>query len=250
MVDPDPRVAGKGIEILRSAGIDVDVGLLEADAQRLNRGYVLARTEGRPAITLKSGITLDGRISSEHGESKWITSEEGRGAGHRERDRHDAILVGRRTVAIDDPQLTARFPGARDPLPVILDSKLELGPERRIFHGSRRPVVYTVSGDRDLPADIVRVPAGPGGVDLRAVLTDLVGRGVHTVLVEGGGMVIRSFLDAVLVDRIHLYVSPKVFAGGPGWVAGPGFHLAEAPTFAFVEAVRAGPDLFVSLERV
>jgi diaminohydroxyphosphoribosylaminopyrimidine deaminase / 5-amino-6-(5-phosphoribosylamino)uracil reductase len=249
MQDPDPRVAGKGIAILREAGIEVDVGVLETESRRLNRGYLLARTEGRPAITLKSGITLDGRIASAYGESKWITSPEGRLVAHRARDVHDAILAGRRTVALDDPQLTTRFPGGRDALPVILDSHLQLGADRRVFHGSRRAVVYACAGERDLPADVVKVPPGPGGVDLRAVLSDLVDRGVHSVLVEGGGLVIRSFLDAGLVDRIHLFVSPKVLAGGPGWVGGEGFHLEDAPTFVVTDVDKIGPDVFLALER-
>ena len=249
MVDPDPRVAGKGIAALEGAGIEVEVGVLETESRRLNRGYVLARTEGRPAITLKSGITLDGRISSAYGESRWITSAEGRLAGHRMRDVHDAILAGRRTIAIDDPQLTTRFSGGRDALPVVLDSHLQLGADRRVFHGSRRAVVYACSGERVLPADIVKVPPGPGGVDLRAVLADLVERGVHSVLVEGGGLVIRSFLDAGLVDRIDLFVSPKVLAGGPGWVGGDGFHLEDAPTFVVTDVAKVGPDVLLSLER-
>ena len=249
MVDPDPRVAGKGIAILRDAGLEVEVGVLEAESRRLNRGYILARTEGRPAITLKSGITLDGRIASAYGESRWITSSEGRLAGHHARDVHDAILAGRRTVAMDDPQLTTRFAGGRDALPVILDSHLQLDADRRVFHGSRRAVVYACSGERNLPADVVMVPPGPGGVDLRAVLADLVERGVHSVLVEGGGLVIRSFLDAGLVDRIELYVSPKVLAGGPGWVGGEGFHLVDAPAFVVTDVAKIGPDVLLSLER-
>jgi diaminohydroxyphosphoribosylaminopyrimidine deaminase/5-amino-6-(5-phosphoribosylamino)uracil reductase len=249
MVDPDARVAGKGIAILQGAGIEVDVGVLETESRRLNRGYVLARTAGRPALTLKSGITLDGRIASAYGESRWITSEEGRLAGHRARDVHDAILAGRRTIAIDDPQLTTRIPGGRDALPVILDSQLQLSANHRVFHGSRRAVVYACAGERDLPADVVKVPPGPGGVDLRAVLADLVERGVHSVLVEGGGLVTRSFLDAGLVDRIDLFVSPKVLAGGPGWVGGEGFHLADAPTFVVTDVAKIGPDVLLSLER-
>jgi diaminohydroxyphosphoribosylaminopyrimidine deaminase/5-amino-6-(5-phosphoribosylamino)uracil reductase len=249
MVDPDPRVAGKGIAILQGAGIEVDVGVLETESRRLNRGYILARTAGRPAVTLKSGITLDGRIASAYGESRWITSEEGRLAGHRARDVHDAILAGRRTIAIDDPQLTTRIPGGRDALPVVLDSQLQLSANHRVFHGSRRAVVYACAGERDLPADVVKVPPDPGGVDLRAVLADLVERGVHSVLVEGGGLVTRSFLDAGLVDRIDLFVSPKVLAGGPGWVGGEGFHLADAPTFVVTDVAKIGPDVLLSLER-
>jgi diaminohydroxyphosphoribosylaminopyrimidine deaminase/5-amino-6-(5-phosphoribosylamino)uracil reductase len=249
MLDPDPRVAGKGIELLRRAGIEVEVGVLEAESRRLNRGYLLARAEGRPAVTLKAGITLDGRIASAYGESRWITSEEGRRAGHRLRDEHDAILAGRRTVAIDDPQLTTRLAGGRDALPVVLDSRLELGPDRRVFHGPRRAVVYAITGERALEADVVKVPPGRGGVDLRAVMADLVSRGVHSVLVEGGGIVARSFLDEGLVDRVELFVSPKVLAQGPGFVGGEGIHLGDAPTFAIADVARVGPDLRLSLER-
>ena len=249
MVDPDPRVAGKGIAILRDAGIEVEVGVLEAESRYLNRGYILARSEGRPAVTLKSAITLDGRIASAHGESRWITSLEARLTGHGLRDMHDAILVGRRTIAIDDPELTTRFPAGHDAIPVILDSHLQLGAERRVFHGPRRAVVYACSGERDLPADIVKVPAGPGGVDLRAVLSNLVERDVHSLLVEGGGLVIRSFLDAGLVDRIELFVAPKVLAAGPGWVGGEGFHLEDAPTFVVTDIDKIGPDVCIALER-
>ena len=162
---------------------------------------------------------------------------EARLVGHRaaRRARRDPRRAPAR-CAIDDPQLTTRIPGGRDALPVILDSHLQLATGSARCSKARGVRSCTlVPGSAISPADIVQVPPGPGGVDLRAVLADLVERGVHSVLVEGGGLVIRSFLDAGLVDRIELFVSPKVLAGGPGWVGGEGFHLEDAPTFVVTD---------------
>jgi diaminohydroxyphosphoribosylaminopyrimidine deaminase/5-amino-6-(5-phosphoribosylamino)uracil reductase len=251
MVDPDDRMRGKGIELLRSAGLVVDVGVEETACRHLNAVYVVAREEGRPFITLKAAITLDGRIASAEGESQWITGEPARTAGHQLRADHDAVMVGSGTLHMDDPSLTTRLVDGPDALPVVLDTRLGCPEGAKILSAGRRPVLICVEGTpgRDLPADILPVPAGPGGVDLPQALQALLRRGVHSILVEGGGQVHRSLLEADLVDRIELFLAPKVLAGGPGWVGGAPFALAEAPGFRVLGSRQLGDDLQVTLER-
>jgi diaminohydroxyphosphoribosylaminopyrimidine deaminase/5-amino-6-(5-phosphoribosylamino)uracil reductase len=251
VVDPYPLVAGRGIEQLRAAGISVDVGVRESECRRMNLGFFRAVAEGLPEVTLKAAVSLDGRIASEAGESRWITGAAARDRGHRLRDTHDAVLVGVGTVLADDCGLDTRIEGGRSAVPVVLDSSLRTPPTARVLHAGRRPIVICAEDAPpvELPADIVRVPRGGSGVDLRAALAALVVRGHHRVLVEGGGHVHRSFLDAGLVDRLELFVNGRILAGGPGMVAGPGFGLASAPAFRFVAAEPAGDDLHVSLER-
>ena len=251
MVDPDPRVRGRGIAALRAAGIPVEVGLLEAEARRLNAPFLRAQLDGRPLVVLKAGITLDGRIADVQGASRWITGPEARAAGHRLRDRHDAILVGAGTLRADDPALNTRIDGGRDAVPVLLDSRLSIAPDARVLTAGRPPIIYCAldAPERDdLRAVVARVPRSDRGLDLTAVLSDLVSRGVHSVLVEGGGRVHRSLLDAGVVDRIHLFVAPTALAGGPGWLAGPPLALADAPRYAILDATPVGADLHVVLE--
>ncbi|MBN1336415.1 MAG: bifunctional diaminohydroxyphosphoribosylaminopyrimidine deaminase/5-amino-6-(5-phosphoribosylamino)uracil reductase RibD [Deltaproteobacteria bacterium] len=252
MVDPNPLVNGRGIAALEAGGVTVEVGVLEEACRALNAGFLLAITAGRPRIVLKAATTLDGRIATESGESRWITGEEARRHGHRMRDLHDAVLVGSGTVLADDPRLDCRIPGGRDPVPVVLDTHLGVPATARVFQRGRGTLVYAtrLPAASDHPATVVRVPEGPSGVDLGSVLHDLVERGVHTVLVEGGGRVHRSFLEARLADRVLLYLAPKILAGGPSWVAGPGVDdLASAWGLKVAGVERLGSDLLIDLER-
>ncbi len=252
IVDPFPLVSGRGIEALRAAGITVDVGVREDECRRLNRGFLRAVADGLPEITLKAAISLDGRIASEAGESRWITGPAARAAGHALRDSHDAVLVGVGTVLADDCGLDTRIPGGRNAVPVVLDSRLRTPPTARVLTAGRRAIVICAEDapPNDLVADVVRVPRGPDGVDLRAALRAVVARGHHHVLVEGGATVHRALLDAGLADRLELFLNGRVLAGGPGMVAGPGFGLAAAPAFRFVRSAPVGDDLHVTLERV
>lgn len=252
-VDPFPLVAGKGIARLREAGIEVEVGVREAECRRLNLGFLRAVTQGLPELTLKAALTLDGRIASATGEARWITGPAARDAGHALRDAHDAVLVGVGTVLADDPALTTRLPGGRDAVPVVLDTALRLPPGAQVLTAGRPPLVYAApdAPDRDLgAATVVRVPRGPAGVDVEAVLRDLARRGLHRVLAEGGGTVHRSLLDGGHVDRLELFVAARVLAGGPGFVGGPGFRLADAPHFRFVAGRPLGDDFHLVLERI
>ncbi|MFZ5475967.1 MAG: bifunctional diaminohydroxyphosphoribosylaminopyrimidine deaminase/5-amino-6-(5-phosphoribosylamino)uracil reductase RibD [Myxococcota bacterium] len=247
--DPFPLVAGKGLAALRADGIEVEVGLREAECRRLNVGFIRAVTEGLPEVTLKAAVSLDGRTASAHGTSKWITGPAARDRGHRLRDTHDAVVVGVGTVIADDPSLTTRIPGGRDAVPVVLDTRLRTPPGARVLAAGQPPIVFSAVAGELPRGEVVRVPEGPGGLDVVEVMKVLAKRGHHRVLVEGGARVHRAVLDAGLVDRVELFVNARVLAGGPGIFAGPGFALAEAPGFRFVASELVGDDLHVTLER-
>lgn len=257
MVDPDPRVSGRGISILREHGIEVEVGLGEEDARRLNAAYLSASERKRPLVVLKAGATLDGRIASDRGESRWITGPEARLAAHRLRDELDAVLVGSGTLLADDPALNTRIKGGRDALPVILDTSLRCPPEARVLRAGRRPLILcaddalAASPERAaaLPADVVGLPRDAHGrVDLVAAMTVLLRRGVHSLLVEGGGIVHRAFFEGALVDRVELFLAPRVLGGGPSWVGGPGWSLDGAPRLKLIQTQKHGDDLQLTLE--
>jgi diaminohydroxyphosphoribosylaminopyrimidine deaminase/5-amino-6-(5-phosphoribosylamino)uracil reductase len=246
--DPFPLVAGRGLARLREAGVEVVVGVREAECRRTMLGFLRAVTAGLPEVTIKAAITLDGRIASAAGESRWITGAAARDAGHRLRDTHDAVLIGVGTVLADDPALTTRLAGGRDAVPVVLDTSLRTPRGAAVIRS--RPALVFAAPDAvgQLPAEIVRVPRAAGGLDLAAVLRVLAGRGLHRVLAEGGGRVHRALVDGGFVDRIELFINGRVLGGGAGFVAGPGFALAEAPAFRFASAEQVGEDLHVALE--
>ena len=252
MVDPHPKVQGRGLEILRAAGIEVDVGTEEEACRDLNAGFIQAHEQGRPRVWLKAAATLDGFLADHAGTSKWITSPEARKEGHRMRDRCDAILVGSGTLIADDPALTTRgIEGGRDALRVVIDTNLRCPEDARILKvGQRPPVLFCArdAPDRQLSARIVRVPRAEGGLDLSAVLGELCKRHVHNVLVEGGPQISRALLDLGAVDRLLLFLAPKLLAGGSGFMAGQPFDLAQAPNFRIRGSRRVGPDLLIDLE--
>jgi diaminohydroxyphosphoribosylaminopyrimidine deaminase/5-amino-6-(5-phosphoribosylamino)uracil reductase len=220
--DPDPRVDGRGFAELRRAGIAVEVGLLAAEAERLNAGFLRRHRAGRPAVTLKAALSLDGMLSGLAGRSRWITGEAARRFAHRLRVGHDAVLVGAETVRRDDPRLTARLPGApRQPLPVVLAPGLRLSPDAGLFSGPVRPRVYVREGaaagrEWEGRADLVGLPDREGRLDPADVLADLHRHGVQSVLVEGGGRTFAGFLEAGLVDEVALFVAPVLLGARGG----------------------------------
>lgn len=252
IVDPNPLVNGKGLALLREAGVEVEVGLLQHECEDLNAAFFTAQRLGRPRIVLKAASTLDGCIATAQGESQWITGPEARTHGHRLRDLHDAILVGSGTALADNPTLTCRIPGGRDPLPVLLDSRLRIPPQAHVFGGSRKALVFHAehTPQTEHPAQLLAVPPGPGGLDLGSIMSHLLRAGVHSLLVEGGAHVHRSFLDAGLVDQLLLFLAPRVLGGGLPWVAGPGLtRLEQAWDFELSDMLRLGGDLLLTLDR-
>lgn len=222
--DPDPRVSGKGFEMLRDAGIAVTKGVLEAEGRALNAGFFLRVTQSRPLVALKSAESADGYVAGPSGAQRWITGELARRHAHLLRAKYDAILVGIGTVLTDDPLLTCRLPGLEDrsPLRVVMDSKLRLPPGSQLVRTARTtPLIVMTSarsgGDELIAAGatIVRLEAGDRGLmDVKAALSSLASRGITRLLVEGGAMTHAAFLSANLVDELHIYSAPLKLGGG------------------------------------
>ncbi len=223
MIDPNPKVSGGGVRVLRSAGIDVTTGVLEDEARRLNEAYVKHVTSGLPFVTLKIAQTLDGKIATATGESKWITGEEARKQAHRLRDGNDAILVGINTVMKDDPSLTARLPGGRDPIRVVVDSRLSIPLNAKVLRQKSLAgaLIATVS---DIPqskitkveesgAEVIVVKGVRGNVDLRDLMKKLGKRDIMSVLIEGGSEINASALKEGIVDKVVLFVAPLIMTG-------------------------------------
>jgi len=247
--DPIPDHGG-GIELLRRARIEVAVGVLREACDRANRPFFTWAQHRRPAFTLKAAITLDGKIATVAGRSKWITGDAARADVMRLRDRHDAVLVGVGTVLADDPRLTARVPERRDPrgrqpIRIVVDSRLRTPPSARVLPGRSGPRTVIACGPaapaaREAAlvargAEVWRLRAHPGGrVDLRALAIRLGKAGVTSVLVEGGGEIHAYMMERGLADEVVLYVAPKVVGGpAPSWVGGSGLaSLAAAHRFA------------------
>jgi diaminohydroxyphosphoribosylaminopyrimidine deaminase/5-amino-6-(5-phosphoribosylamino)uracil reductase len=258
--DPDPRVSGRGLGILRAAGVEVSTGLLAAEAARLNAGFLLRIRENRPLVTLKTAASADGRIAAANGESKWITGEEARRFGHLMRAQHDAILVGIGTVLADDPELTCRLLGleSRSPARIVLDSHLRLGEHSRLAQTARDipTLIFTTDdgGDvlRALGVEIITVASDAHGrPDLKAVLGQLAQRGITRLLVEGGAGVHAAFLDRGFADRLEMFRTPFVLGGAahPAIAALSAPDLAEAPRFVSTGRLKLGADLLESFAR-
>ncbi len=251
--DPNPLVDGKGSARLRRAGVEVVAGPLRAECDALNAPWSRFIVSGRPFVTLKLAATLDGRIATAGGDSRWVSGAEARAWVHRLRDRVDAVLIGRGTAQADDPRLTARLPGGggHDPLRVVLDTRLSLPATLRIFRqrsSARTLVFHAADRERRLGprVDLERVARAPGGLDLGAVLAALGARGVVHLLVEGGGAVAAGLLGAGLVDRLALVLAPRVLGGGTAWggEAGPA-RMAEALRLEDLTVERLGEDLLL-----
>jgi diaminohydroxyphosphoribosylaminopyrimidine deaminase/5-amino-6-(5-phosphoribosylamino)uracil reductase len=231
--DPNPQAAGGG-ERLRAAGIPVAFGLREGAARNVAHQFLLSLERRRPFVVAKAGCGLDGRIALPSGESKWITSPAARRAAHVLRAELGAVLVGYRTVVLDDPQLTARIPNVvNQPLRIVFDPQGALTGKERAFDGTAETLW-------------IREPALPAEIVAR-----IAERGATGLLIEGGGRTIAKFLAAGLVDRLELFVAPRVLGDGPSWCNGLGLsRLDEAPEFRLSRTWKVGPDLRLTFDRV
>jgi diaminohydroxyphosphoribosylaminopyrimidine deaminase/5-amino-6-(5-phosphoribosylamino)uracil reductase len=261
--DPDPRVDGAGIARLRAAGITVDEGVLRVEAEEVVAGFRLRVRQGRPLVTLKLASTLDGRIATRTGESRWITGEAARRAAHALRGQHDAVMVGVGTVLVDDPELTCRLPGYR-PGPVVrivADSHLRTPLTATLAATARQAPTWMLirqgtNRDRrhaftDIGARVIEVPGAAAGLDMAAALRALGDAGLNRVLVEGGAQLAASLVRANLVDRLAWFHAPAVM-GGDAWPAVQAFgieHLGAMPRFARVGGIVLGDDMMSEFAR-
>lgn len=257
LTDPDPRVQGRGHALLRTAGIAVTENVLAGRAAEVNAGFVHRVATGMPTVTQKLALTLDGRIATEGGASRWITGPEARRATHAMRARHDAVMVGIGTVLADDPDLTVRDLGvSHQPVRIVLDSRLRLPPGSQLARSAAESPVWVCHGP-DADPDAARVLTdcgvtllpcavnGTGRLDLVSMLLALGARGLTRVLCESGGQVAASLLAGSQVAEFVAITAGRVFGAGgtPGVGSLPDAPIAPIPDFILVEARRLGPDL-------
>jgi diaminohydroxyphosphoribosylaminopyrimidine deaminase/5-amino-6-(5-phosphoribosylamino)uracil reductase len=228
--DPNPKAAG-GADYLRSEGVVVECGLEADAAEEVNRYFLQSQRLGRTYVVLKVAVSMDGRIALPSGESQWITGSGARRAGHRLRAECGAVLVGRGTVQADNPHLTARIPGVKNPpTRIVLDPRSVLDPGQYRVFDDAAPTWHVT-----------------GPIDLSSLLAEAFGRGHSAVLVEGGAETIRHLLCAGLVDEIELFLAPKLFGSGPAWVGDLGIvQLSDAQTWTMKTVQKIGEDLRIN----
>jgi len=240
MKDPNPLVAGRGIERLREAGIQVDVGLLRQEASTLNEIFIKAITTGLPFVVYKTALTLDGKIATETGDSRWVSNDKSRHYVHQLRDHYDVIMAGSETVLQDDPALTCRLPDGKDPVRLIVDGQLRVPENAQVLTSSEHSpciIATTQAAPKDkverlnlLEQVEVWQYDTPRHVPLAELLRDLVQRGWTSVLLEGGGGLAGTLINEQCVDKIEFFIAPKLVGGnGPSPLSGLHIqHMAEA----------------------
>ncbi len=262
--DPDQRVAGRGLADLGAAGVAVTTEVCADEAAELNAGFLLRIRTGRPLVTVKLASSLDGRIATHTGESRWITGEAARARGHLLRATHDAIMIGVGTAVADDPELTCRLPGLRrrSPVRIVVDGNMRLPLTSRMVQsaGTAPTWLITLAGSNserrqafaDCGVKVMTVPHGPGGMpDLEAALHLLGEQGLTRMLVEGGGRLVASLARAGLIDRVAWFRAATLI-GGDGMPAVAPFgleRLAEQPRFQHTGLMALGEDILESFAR-
>ncbi len=250
--DPNPRVSGRGFAALREAGVEVEIGILAEEAIQLNLRFLIPMVLGRPEVTLKWAMSLDGRIATATGESRWISSPPARRWALALREEHDAILVGSGTVLADDPRLDRRLRLAVGPnVRVVMDRRLRTPPEAQLFTVEGPVWIYTEANNSECKealttrgAEVISLPI----VEPKSVLADLHRRGIQSVLVEGGSEALASFVASGCYDRVMVDCAPLLIGGkgAPGPLGGEGIAaLDAAPRLEKFEAARRGGDLLL-----
>jgi diaminohydroxyphosphoribosylaminopyrimidine deaminase/5-amino-6-(5-phosphoribosylamino)uracil reductase len=257
MKDPNPLVRGRGFESLKRAGLNVDMGIMEKECRRLNEAFCKYIVKKEPFVILKVAATLDGRIATRKGDSKWISGEASRHFVHRLRDQVDGVVVGIGTVLKDDPQLTTRIKKGRDPYRIILDSQLKIPEEAQVLG---KPSLKTIIATTELAArdkveklekkgvQILILNSKQGRVDLKNCLSKLGELGITSLLLEGGSQVNGSFLDEGLIDKVLFFLSPKLIGDREalGIFGGSGKEtLKEAISLSDLRVKRIGQDILV-----
>ncbi len=259
LADPFPQISGRGFHELTAAGIEVEIGLMESEARRLNAPYLKRVTTGRPWIIAKWAMTLDGKLATRSGDSRWISGAESRAIVHRLRGRVDAILIGRGTALADDPLLTARPPGPRTATRIVLDSRAALDSSSQLVRTARDTPLLVAAGPDATESDRARLAAAGSEVfvcdapdhqgRLGQLLDELGRRQMTNVLVEGGSRLLGTLFDAREIDEAHIFIAPKLSGGqsAPTPIAGDGVdRMAEALTLEDPQVNHIGRDLYLS----
>ncbi len=263
--DPNPLVSGKGIRRLRNAGVKVEVGILEKECKRINEAYIKYITTKTPFVTLKLASTLDGRIATESGESKWITGEAARRFVHRMREQADAVMVGTGTVLMDNPELTVRLVKGGDPVRVVVDSGLIIPITAKVLNTGRGNVIIATTEEivkksgvrsqknkkikalKDKGAEVLPLPSKKGMVDLKALMEELGKRGITNLIIEGGSTLVASAIKDGIVDKVALFYAPKILGKeGLSMIGGLGIkRLSEAICLRKLQCKNIGEDILV-----
>jgi diaminohydroxyphosphoribosylaminopyrimidine deaminase/5-amino-6-(5-phosphoribosylamino)uracil reductase len=246
-IDPNPLVRGKGIEILKNKGIEVKVGVLEAQCKKLNETYFKHITKREPFVLLKMAMSLDGRIADRYGNSKYLVSEKSLKLVHKLRKRYDAVLVGANTVRMDDPQLDVRHVEnreGRDPYKVVVTTRLSNLPKRVKLFKKEKVVIACCAKDLDFGGvDILQFPGKK--VPIRGLMKTLARKGITSIMIEGGGEVAWRALKEKVVDKIFFFLSPKILGGGKSVVNGKGFPLKDCIKISYEKIYKLDKDLII-----
>jgi len=263
MKDPNKLVQGKGVRALKASGIKVSLGLMQKDCEKLNEVFVKVMKTGMPFVTIKTAMSLDGKIATRQGDSQWISGVESRNFVHELRNQNDAILVGTNTILKDNPQLTCRLKKGQGnhPARIILDQKNKVPLKAKVFANSKTQQVIYVCGSGLTPKrekffasgniEILKVKTQKSGFDLKHLMKLLVQRDLTSVLIEGGSEINSSALTAGIVDRIFAFISPILVGGqqAPGPIGGKGVaKIAKAMKLKNMRVVQMGKDLMVEAE--
>ena len=257
MSDPNPKVAGRGFQILKDAGIEVEVGVLEDEARKLNEVFVKWITTDKPFVTLKTAMSLDGKIATSTGQSRWITSEASRRRVHELRDINDAIMVGIETLLKDNPLLTTRINNGKSPIRIVVDSNARTPLASNIVTNHQAKTIIAVTENAPIErvnalkkSGIEIIFAGDGErVDLNILMNELAKREIISVLLEGGGTLNFALLEAGLIDKIYAFIAPKIIGGRSALtpVEGNGFeNLSNAINIKDISMEQIDSDILIT----